>query len=83
LFSITFGNRIEEQLKKFVPAYIACGGTVDEAVDMMFSRKILRKLDGLYDEKSKDNLIELMSKIDGKYNMPVTEEVINRMVDRI
>ena len=44
-FDITFGNRIANQLEKFVPVYIACGGTVDEAIDIMFSRKVLRKLE--------------------------------------
>lgn len=55
-FQITFGNRIANQLDKFVPVYIACGGTVDEAIDIMFSRKVLRKLEGLYDENTKENL---------------------------
>ena len=56
LFQITFGNRIANQLEKFVPVYLACGGTVDEAVDIMFSRKVLRKLEGIYDENTKTNL---------------------------
>lgn len=51
LFQITFGNRIANQLEKFVPVYIACGGTVDEAIDVMFSKKVLRKLEGIYDDK--------------------------------
>lgn len=56
LFQITFGNRISNQLETFVPVYIECGGTVDEAVDIMFSRKILRKLEGIYDEDTKVKL---------------------------
>ena len=84
LFQITFGNRIAIQLDKFVPAYIACGGTVDEAIDIMFSRKVLRKLEGLYDENTKDNLDLFKEEIKNrKYNMPITIKAIERMVEKI
>ena len=58
-FEITFGNRIYRQLERFVPAYIACGGSFGEAIDIMFSLKIIRKLEGLYDERTKSNLEKL------------------------
>ena len=84
LFQITFGNRIAIQLDKFVPAYIACGGTVDEAIDIMFSRKVLRKLEGLYDENTKENLSLFKEEIKNrKYNMPITIKAIERMVEKI
>ena len=84
LFQITFGNRIAIQLDKFVPAYIACGGTVDEAIDIMFSRKVLRKLEGLYDENTKENLDLFKEEIKNrKYNMPITIKAIERMVEKI
>ena len=83
-FQITFGNRIEIQLEKFVPVYIACGGTVDEAIDIMFSRKVLRKLEGLYDENTKENLDLFKDDIkQHKYNMPITIKAIERMVEKI
>ncbi len=84
LFQITFGNRIANQLDKFVPVYIACGGTVDESIDIMFSRKVLRKLEGLNDESTKENLDLFKDEIkQHKFNMPVTIKAIERMVEKI
>lgn len=83
-FQITFGNRIANQLEKFVPVYIACGGTVDEAIDIMFSRKVLRKLEGIYDENTKENLDLFKDDIkQRKFNMPITIKAIERMVEKI
>lgn len=84
LFQITFGNRIANQLEKFVPVYLACGGTVDEAVDVMFSRKVLRKLEGIYDENTKANLELLKDEIElQEYKLPITIEAIKRMTERM
>ena len=84
MFQITFGNRISNQLEKFVPVYLECGGTIDEAVDIMFSRKILRKLEGIYDEDTKTKLDMLKDEIEGKnYNMPITIAAILRMIEKI
>ena len=84
LFQITFGNRIANQLEKFVPVYLACGGTVDEAVDVMFSRKVLRKLEGIYDENTKANLEMLKDEIElQEYKLPITLEAIKRMTEKI
>ena len=32
------------QIAQFVPVYIACGGTKEEALDFMFARKVLTKI---------------------------------------
>lgn len=82
-FEITFGNRIANQLEVFVPVYIECGGTIEEAVDIMFSRKILRKLEGIYDEDTKNKLEKLWEEITKKYNMPLSIRAIERMVEKI
>ena len=84
LFQITFGNRIANQLEKFVPVYLACGGTVDEAVDVMFSRKVLRKLEGNYDDSTKKGLEELWERIASKnYELPITTSLIEKMIEKI
>lgn len=84
MFQITFGNRIANQLEKFVPVYLECGGTVDEAIDIMFSRKILRKLEGIYDEDTKTKLDMLKDEIESKnYKMPITVAAIMRMIEKI
>lgn len=82
-FEITFGNRIANQLEVFVPVYLECGGTVDEAIDIMFSRKILRKLEGIYDEDTKIKLEILKEEINKKYKMPISIKAIERMVEKI
>ena len=58
-FEINFGNRVLNQIVRFVPVYVACGGTADKALDIMFARKILRKLDGRFDDSLKGNLTRL------------------------
>ena len=71
-------------MEKFVPVYLECGGTIDEAVDIMFSRKILRKLEGIYDEDTKTKLDMLKDEIEGKnYKMPITIAAILRMIEKI
>jgi hypothetical protein len=36
-----------KQLKIFVPVYVACGGTVTEAIDHILNTKVLRKFESL------------------------------------
>lgn len=82
-FEITFGNRIANQLEVFVPVYIECGGTVEEAIDIMFSRKILRKLEGIYDENTKQKLSDLELELYDKYKMPISINTIEKMIEKI
>ena len=42
---ITFGNRIRNQMERFIPVYRACGGTKEQAIDYMICHKVLRKLE--------------------------------------
>ena len=58
-FEINFGNRIMNQIMAFVPVFVACGGTSAKAIDVMFSRKILRKLEGRFDDGLKSGLAKL------------------------
>ena len=46
-FGVCSGNRIMNQAESFVPVYVACGGTEEEAADMLICRKMLRKLEGI------------------------------------
>lgn len=81
-FDITFGNRIYRQLEKFVPAYVACGGEVLDAIDIMFSLKIVRKLEGLYDEGTKNNLEKLYSDLNTA-KMPLSKERVKKLLKKI
>ena len=52
------------QIKVFVPIYVACGGTELEALDFMFSTKILKKFKSLNLAFMHDELNALRNEID-------------------
>lgn len=58
-FKITFGNRILNQIQQYVPIYVACGGTENNALDDIITRKILRKFEALNLPFLQDELDEL------------------------
>lgn len=68
---VRFGNRIMNQIDNFVPVFVALGGTKAEALDFMFSRKVMRKLQGKYDEYIKDGLNELTKFLNTQYGKGV------------
>ena len=45
IYHFSFGNRIMEQMKEYVPILIACGGPEEQAIDDILVRKVLRKLE--------------------------------------
>ena len=63
-FKIAFGNRILKQITKFVPCYVACGGTEIEGLDFIFSTKILKKFESLNLAFLKTELKELQNELD-------------------
>ena len=85
-FDILFGNRIMVQIEKFVPVYVALGGTKEEALDFMFAKKILRKLSGKYEAYLKDELAALKLYINNLYGKGVfkeTERFIDKTIKRL
>lgn len=83
-FRIGFGNRIMRQIKVFVPIYVACGGTELEALDFMFSTKILKKFKSLNLAFMHDELNALKNEIDRtfgkntfKHSLKQIDEFIN------
>lgn len=54
---IAFGNRVMRQFQRFIPIYIQCGGTEEEAIDYLIAKKVLRKLEGL-------NLLSVQGELD-------------------
>ena len=83
-FSITFGNRIRRQMENYVPIYIACGGTEEEALDDILAKKVLRKLESqnpIYIKSKADDLINKMNEIFGKDKMPVSEATIRKLAN--
>ena len=84
IFQVTFGNRIRRQIEKYVPIYIACGGTEEEALDDILAKKVLRKLESqnpIYIKAKADDLINKMAEIFGKDKTPVCEAVIRKLAN--
>lgn len=82
-FKITFGNRIMKQIKDFVPAYVACGGSEIRGLDYIFLRKILRKFEGLNLAFLKDEmnqLITLLNKLFGKGSFAESIAYLNELI---
>ncbi|MBR3161155.1 MAG: hypothetical protein IKF19_00285 [Bacilli bacterium] len=81
-FRIAFGNRIVAHMKKFVPVFIACGGTEIDGVDYFLARKVLRKFEQLnvsYIRDEIDGYIEFLDKTFGKGAMKECEEYLLRL----
>ncbi len=81
-FRLAFGNRIMRQLRLFVPAYVACGGTEIDALDFIVAKKILRKFESLNMGFIKDELHKFVLYLDksfGKQNFQICKEYLNRM----
>lgn len=78
-FKIGFGNRIMKQLKKFVPVYMACGGSELEGLDFIITTKILRKFNSLnlpFLMKELGELIVFIEKKFGKGNFNMSVDYV-------
>lgn len=84
---INIGNRMMDQLDKFVPVYLACTNNysnegVQQALDEFFPNKILRKLENEYGSNAKqmfNGLLEVFK----KYNMVNCREYINNLLSKL
>lgn len=66
-FELAFGNRIRNQMEIFVPVYVSAGGKKEEAIDFMFARKVLSKLEGRFEEYVGEGLRGLLKLLDSLY----------------
>lgn len=85
-FDITFGNRIMNQIEKLVPTLIACGGTKEEALDFIFARKVIVKLEGRFEEYVKSALNQLMQLLHKLYGPGVfknSEKAIRSLIKKL
>ena len=85
-FDITFGNRIMNQIEILVPVYFACGGTKEDALDFMFSRKVISKLEGRFEDYIKQALINLKKLINETYGetyFKETRHLIDRLIKKL
>lgn len=82
-FDVAVGNRILNQLEKIVPAFIACGGTKEDALDFMLCKKLFSKLEGRFEDYVKPALEETLALMDetyGKGMLSRSEKVIRKII---
>ena len=85
-FDVTFGNRILTQIDTIVPTFVACGGTKDDAIDFLLSRKVLSKLEGRFEEYVKvalKELLQLITSVYGQGKLPRSEKAINQLIRKL
>lgn len=85
-FEITFGNRINHQIERFVPVFYQAGGNKNDALDFIFSRKVIFKLEGRFEDYIKQGLLDLkrlILKIYGKDNFTLTLKEIDKLLRRL
>ncbi|PTA66921.1 hypothetical protein [Deinococcus arcticus] len=61
-FGLNWGNRLERQMRAFVPVMVAAGGTVAQATDHILASKVLRKVQNQFDVRP-DDLTELQHQL--------------------
>src|SRR5690554_5693130 len=85
-FQITFGNRIMNQLYRFVPVYVSSGGLEIEGIDYIIARKIIRKFETLnlpFLKKELETLIGLMDTLFGKDSLIESKAMIRSFIKRV
>lgn len=85
-FDITFGNRILNQISELVPVFVSCGGTKEEALDFLLSRKVISKIEGRFEEYVKNALRELLNLIHKTYGKDVlkrSEKTVQNLMRRL
>lgn len=74
--SISFGNRMINQIRTYVPIYEACGGNKINGFDDYVSKKILRKIEGKERIRLKDSIESLLNDSFMKENMSKSNEYL-------
>lgn len=86
IFELTFGNRILRQIQLFVPVFVSCGGSKEDALDFMFARKVISKLEGRFDDYIKPGLLglkDLISKTYGANSFAQTNHLIDKLLRKL
>lgn len=85
-FDLSFGNRILNQIYRFVPVFVACGGSKEDGLDFLFARKVIYKLQGRFEDYIKQGLIDLQDLIEktyGKGTFKETNKEINKLLRKL
>ena len=81
-FHITFGNRIMNQIQRYIPVYVSCGGEELEALDDILAKKIIRKLETqnpVYLRSAAAGLCTYLDELFGTDAMPCCKAAIHRL----
>ena len=83
---ITFGNRIRNQMERFIPVYRACGGTKEQAIDYMICHKVLRKLEERFEpyivpglKKVKGDIADFYGEDNMRESIAYLDKIIKRL----
>ena len=79
-FRLAFGNRVNKQIRDYVPCFVACGGTEIQAVDFIVAKKVLRKFESLSLAFMRDELTKFntyLDKLFGKNTMTICKEYVD------
>lgn len=79
-FRIAFGNRIVAHMKKFVPVYVACGGSELSGVDYFIARKILRKFEQLNISYIRDEIDGFVDFLNDNFGKDIMKECIEYLL---
>jgi hypothetical protein len=81
-FDVSFGNRLERQIRDFVPVVCAAGGTKELALDHLLATKIIRKgkITGLFGVQE-DSLKKLKDEIQKNLKLDEASATI-RLIDQ-
>lgn len=85
-FHVTFGNRIMKQIERYVPLYVMCGGTEEDALDDMISQKLFRKLDVLnpvYVRSAAPDLLQTLHDVFGEHALPKCCAYVQRLNENL
>ena len=78
---ISFGNRVNRQAETFIPVYVCCGGSWEEAADMIICRKILSKMDSLdpvFCRGEADGISGKLNSLFGEGKMPLCSSYLKK-----
>jgi MoxR-like ATPase len=85
-FDLAFGNRVLDQIDAFVPTFVSCSGTKEDALDLILETKLISKLQGRFEDYIKDGLFKLNDLLDstyGKEKMPLSRKLISSLIKKL
>ena len=80
-FHITFGNRIMNQIRNYIPVYVGCGGDEVAALDDILAKKVLRKIETqnpIYIKNAAEGFCVYLDELFGEDRMPLCKALMRR-----